>query len=306
MKYYNLPSAEQIACYHNGTLSVQDKQWIESVMQKNPFVKEAVKTFPTSQVQTVQQISERVGTRIKNQYLEPRGFWSKYGVWIGLSSVAILLTIGYFATNNAEQRYFLDGGQKQFTLLTVDEQENTSLEHENILSSEEIVEKSIEEIQVDPISSEKSTDLVNESLAQTNLENTEESSDASDGKNEEQVELNLSGKLLKNIRGIAIINVDKGGLKRREVPEFPGGDIGLTNHFQSHITPVELQYGEPLYDHKAQIVLMIGANGKLKEHEVQGNLHSLHQTQIETAVSKLPQFKPGKGDVSYTVEVKFN
>jgi hypothetical protein len=303
MKSYNLPSIEQIASYHQGTLSVKDKQWMESIMQKNPFVKEAVSTFSMEQVQTVQQISERVSTRILNQYAAPRGFWSKYGVWIGLSAIVIMLSFGYFTSTKNEQRYFLTGNDEAFSILTIEGEstdaqitENTSIkttEQPKVLS-------------MDPASSPKEEELVaatvmdNERAAETTFTTPDKT------EKEDEERINLSGKLLKNIRGISVVEVNKRGLKNREIPSFPGGNIALTNHFQSFITPVELQYGEPLYDAKAKILLEIAANGQLSDHDVQGHLHELHVQQIATAIAKLPAFKPGKGAVNITIEVKFN
>ena len=303
MKSYNLPSIEQIASYHQGTLSVKDKQWIESIMQKNPFVKEAVSTFSMEKMQTVQQISERVSTRIMNQYAAPRGFWSKYGVWIGLSAIAVMLSIGYFTSTHNEQRYFLTENDAALSILTIDSEATVAQTTENteIQSVEEATVQSM-----NPGSSPNDQELI--TAAEIDRETTVETSAETPEETEIEAKerLNFSGKLLKSIRGISIVEVDKRGLKNREIPAFPGGNIALTNHFQSFITPVELQYGEPLYDAKAKILLEIAANGQLTEHEVQGVLHELHAQQIATAIAKLPSFKPGKGAVNYTIEVKFN
>lgn len=310
MKYYNLPSAEQIACYHNGTLTIQDKQWIEAVMQKNPFVKEAVNSFSASQLQSIQQISERVGTRIKNQHLAPRGFWSKYGVWIGLSTIALLLVGGYFLTNNAEQRYFQEDGNQHVLAVKIDQEgdmgnKNTSdIQEISALQNEKTALTKENTDLTEGVSADKT--IENVSGTQSNEQITTDDEQTKSTTNLEKEEINLSGKLLKSVRGITLVNIDKGGLKRREIPEFPGGNIGLTNHFQGYITPVELQYGEKIYDAKSQIILEIGANGKLKSHEIQGELHESHAKQVHTAIEKLPQFKPGIGDAVFTIEVKFN
>ena len=311
MKYYNLPTAEQIASYHNGSLSLQDRQWIEAIMQQNPFVKEAVASFPIGQVKTVQQISKRVSSRVQRQYAEPRGFWSKYGVWIGLSTIALILAVGYQTTNKAEQRYFPDdNSSKEITLASLNENtEETTLEQTIIESKSagETIKKeerknNEEEASILPTEISDSEQINHENDQKVDVVNDEVHQNEEVG----QEKLNLSGKLLKNIRGISVVSVDKKGLKKREVPEFPGGNIGLTNHFQSYITPVELQYGEPLYDAKATIHLEVGANGKLDQHSVNGYLHEVHQEQIKKAIEQLPQFKPGKGAVDFTLEVKFN
>lgn len=304
MKYYNLPTAEQIAGYHNGTLSIEDQRWIESSMQKNPFVNEAVQSFPASQLDTIQQISERVGTRIQHKYMKPNGFWSKYGVWIGLSSIAVILSIAFLEKQNVEQRYFQNDAPERLSVLTINEQEEINNEEaqiktEQINPMESYSSKDPKDFQSSDIDDGDNFVEQQKIVTPKETEKEQESEQNQEG-------INLSGKLLKNIRGISIIEVDKGGLKRREIPEFPGGNIGLTNHFQSFITPVELQYGEPLYDPKIQVILDISANGKLKNHEVMGYMHEQHQKQIGSAIEKLPQFKPGKGGVSYTVEVKFN
>jgi hypothetical protein len=306
MKYYNLPTAKQIAEYHNGTLSIEDQRWIESSMQNNPFVNEAVKSFPEGQLDTIQQISERVGTRIRNQYAQPNGFWSKYGVWIGLSSIALLLSIAYFTKSSPDQRYFLNNMPEKLSVLLINDK--NEVEEKVILSEiNEEVSGEKEAVSSDIVSKKKNEAVAINTFNDESNDEIEETKNLEEEEEEEQQEkINLSGKLLKNIRGISIVQVDKNGLKRREIPEFPGGNIGLTNHFNSYIQPVELQYGEPLYDPKAQIVLNIGANGKLKNHDIKGYLHEQHKNQINSAIKNLPQFKPGKGEVSYTVEVKFN
>lgn len=105
MKNYELPSMTQIQAYKAGTLSLSEKAELEVLMDKNPFVKEVVRSFSEENVASIQRISKRVSYKVQEKIISSKGFWSNYGVWIGLSSIAIILgSMWYFSSTSEQQQ----------------------------------------------------------------------------------------------------------------------------------------------------------------------------------------------------------
>lgn len=122
MKRYDLPSMEQIKAYKAGSLSLADTAFVEAQIKSNPFVKEVVETFSSDNAAAIQSISKRVNARVQERVLGAKGFWSTYGVWIGLSSIALLIGLAWLFQgdkNQTEQQVAIhttktnEGGNKQ-------------------------------------------------------------------------------------------------------------------------------------------------------------------------------------------------
>lgn len=307
MKYYNLPTVQQIAAYHRGSLPSDKKAWIENCMKENPFVNDAVKNFPKDKVETIKEISERVSIRIQNEYGNRRLFWSKYGFWIALSSVAVIITVASILQNNPKEKYAITNVN-----IEKDEFIQPNLKKEKLLNTASAIEEENEE---KPAVSQQTNLEIKETNKSGDASTPELSSDESEalkvkGQKENSGEtkerINLSGKLLKNIRGIKLTNIDKNGLKTRELPQFPGGNSALKSHFKKFVNPIELEYGEKMYDAQALIKLTINEKGFLESSEVKGNLHEKHHEELERAIEEFPRSKPGKGSVSYELKIDFN
>ena len=307
MKYYNLPTAEQIAAYHSGSLPSDKKAWIENCMHENPFVKDAVTNFPKDKIETIKEISQRVSIRIQNEYGNKRMFWSKYGFWIGLSSIAVIIAVASFLQSNPEKKYFISAVD-----IEKDEFQKDIKDEEDLINTSSALQDDKEEKKI--IANQLDEDLTGEyeSLDASSSEIEDDKSeitkvdDESSYHAETKERINLSGKLLKNIRGIKLTNIDKNGLKSRELPQFPGGNTALKSHFKKFVTPIELEYGEKMYDAQAFIQLTINAKGYVENTEIKGNLHSKHHEELEKAINELPRSKPGKGNIVYSIQIDFN
>lgn len=96
MKYHNLPSLSDLRAYRNGKLSNEDRSWIDSVINKNPLVAEVFEGIESTDDVAVRRVSTAISSRITKTYIPNRGIWSKYGGWIGLSSIVLILGSVYF------------------------------------------------------------------------------------------------------------------------------------------------------------------------------------------------------------------
>src|SRR5690554_2657351 len=106
MKYHELPSFETLVAYQKGDLSAVDSKWIEQLIQSNPMVKAVVESASSINSTAIKSISKRTSQSIATTYYSKAGFWSKYGIWIGLSSIALLMGFAYlFQTLKAEALY---------------------------------------------------------------------------------------------------------------------------------------------------------------------------------------------------------
>ena len=105
MKYHNVAPIEMLEAYSKGELSVSDSMWIEQLMQKNPMVKAVAENVSSINVKTVKSISNRTSKSISKVYLSKIGFWSKYGVWIGLSSIVLIIGLALFFQNSNSAVY---------------------------------------------------------------------------------------------------------------------------------------------------------------------------------------------------------
>lgn len=313
MKYYNLPTSQQIADYHSGQLSMENNQWIEKLMSSNLFVKSAVEDFPLDQQHEVQTISERISGKITKSYLQKRGFWSRFGGWISLS--IILLLIGVLAVLNMspEQKYTQKG------LLLAENQEKGEkpiLEESEKLSSnrkEVIAQKSPETneqkevLNSNTVQSENNTDNGQKTAdPMLEMEDAASVTTNTEAEVESKEQTKLTGKLLKSVRSVNLISKDFNTEYKRYIPEYPGGDRALFDYFRTQLKPVELDYSEGAFDAAVTFNLSVDKNGMDTSYEIEGALHPVHKIQLENCFKNLPRFKPGQTDVTYTVEIAFN
>lgn len=106
MKYHNIAPIEMLEAYGRGELSVSDSRWIEQLIQKNPMVSAVAENVSSVNVAAVKSISSKTSKSIAKVYLSKIGFWSKYGVWIGLSSIVLIIGLAlFFQKNNYNTEY---------------------------------------------------------------------------------------------------------------------------------------------------------------------------------------------------------
>lgn len=105
MKYHNLAPVEMLKAYGKGELSVSDSKWVEQLIQNNPMVSAVAENISSINVATVHSISNKTSKSIAKAYLSKVGFWSKYGVWIGLSSIVLIIGLALFLQNSSNAIY---------------------------------------------------------------------------------------------------------------------------------------------------------------------------------------------------------
>lgn len=92
----------------------------------------------------------------------------------------------------------------------------------------------------------------------------------------------------------------------QDLPSYPGGDQALINYFKGKLRPIEIPVKADQFDRSVMIELEVNSRGKLKKHEIFGNLHPTHQEQLEKAIEELPQFEKGNGEkVKYSLAISF-
>lgn len=105
MKYHSVAPIEMLEAYSRGELSVSDSKWIEQLIQKNPMVQAVAENISSINIATVKSISNSTSKGISSLYLGKIGFWSKFGVWIGLSSIVLVIGLALFFQNNNSAVY---------------------------------------------------------------------------------------------------------------------------------------------------------------------------------------------------------
>ncbi|HLV42973.1 MAG TPA: hypothetical protein VKY37_11890 [Brumimicrobium sp.] len=139
MKYHELPSFETLVAYQRGDLSVVDSQWIEQLIQNNPMVKAVAESTSSINVAAVKSLSNKTSQVISSTYYTKTGFFSKYGVWIGLSTITLIIVATYFF-----QMFQNDGVYEKSALnLNIETPENNTPSNQNVFafSAEELSDK---------------------------------------------------------------------------------------------------------------------------------------------------------------------
>lgn len=104
MKYHELPSFKMLSTYKKGYLSAQDRNWVARTLQQNAVVQAVAESVNGIDGRAVKAISQRTDKAITAQYMKV-GFWSKFGIWIGLSSIILLFGLFLIFHNNTPTEY---------------------------------------------------------------------------------------------------------------------------------------------------------------------------------------------------------
>jgi hypothetical protein len=109
MKYHNIPSIDLLVAYKSGRLTGDELISVERAISLNPMVAGVAESLGIEDVPVIKSISSNIHKHFLTPKLKSTGFWSKYGGWIGLSSIVILLGIyGLTELNKPEARYVND------------------------------------------------------------------------------------------------------------------------------------------------------------------------------------------------------
>lgn len=322
MKYHNLPTAKQIDAYNTGRMSVGERKWMDSMIKRNPFVKESVEAAKTVDMVAVARISSHVSTHVTASYLMKVGFWSKYGGWISFGSIVILLGLGaYFGPdiyNQFTTKETIDLAENSGSEIpaVLDETKNDADEVEN---SEELF--SNEKKSTNPIVSNASNIVVEEESISSSDENVVEFENASeDNANDivEEIPVTVTTKKTEvenQEKEVALTVIapkkvsisskfDPEGKSTSSFPTYPGGDVALSVYFKNKLRAIQVP-DAARYDKKATITLTVNSKGKVVRSSLKGKIHPTHEAALQTAISNLPKFNPGKSDVQYAVVVAF-
>lgn len=321
MKYHNLPTAKQIDAYNSGRMSVGERKWMDSMIKRNPFVKESVEAAKTADMGAVARISSHVSTHVTASYLTKVGFWSKYGGWISFGSVVVLLGLGAF--------FGPDLYNELTTTETIEIAENSTdeasmVKEEVPIDPEELVgdrETLNEKTSTDRIVSSTSNNIVAEESAIAFIESDLQLESPVNDNNIDVVEVvpvttpvekTVVEKQDKEI-SLSVIapkkvsissKFDPDGKLTSSFPTYPGGDGALCTYFKDKLRAIQVPDAGS-YDKKATITLTVNSKGKVVRSNLNGNIHPTHEAALQTAISNLPKFNSGKSDVQYAVVVAF-
>lgn len=171
MKYHNIPSIDLLEAYKSGRLTGDELISVERAISLNPMVAGVAESLEIEDVPVIKNISNNIHNHFLTPKLKPSGFWSKYGGWIGLSSIVILLGInGVTELSKPEARYVNDA------MLLVDNEVNPNAQVEltasanNSEQSQEAdktqPEQSKKALLIDTTESDEGSDTVEETLSE--------------------------------------------------------------------------------------------------------------------------------------------
>ncbi|MBW7867237.1 MAG: hypothetical protein H3C31_02805 [Brumimicrobium sp.] len=338
MKYHDLPSLKTLIAYKNGLLSESERNWVESMLQHNAMVRAVAENATDISESSVATISQRTGKLVAIQYGLKSGFWSSYGVWIGLSSIILILGLFFFFNQFREKANY------QPIELSVNFQPFTekSLENEQEIPSV-IVNKSPEtnykEIKEKYAHDSKQIDAASyvvedaditiaseikpeNKVAEQKKDNTRIFQEDNQVVKNELVLLSVSDvqiltkfnpadvqvKNSKNRQPYAIgnkKNTKASYYSLEDVPTYPGGDQALQDYFRGKLQPIQIKQNNDKYDRSVVIDLEIAASGKLKDYKIYGQLYPEHHKALIKAIQELPKFQKGTESVSYSIGVAF-
>lgn len=345
MNYFNnrLPSAVEIQKFRLKKLSALEMEWMDQLIQSNPMVAAAVGVSDDVNLAEVSEVNSAVLERLPNFHLEKIGFWTKYGSWIGLSSIILLIGIAsvLYTSETTLPLYSqssLDLEQVKATPSSFEFETNsvsTNSQHDDTKSTLTIdPEKKSDELNNYP-SAKKDTNNPKDTKSSTptilpanNLNKTPEKSFTRQSENSDNAVREITV-AVSNINVLAKLNPDEykvsrtsnsgadplnsGGSKSvskqfsiADLPSFPGGDQALLDYFKGKMTPIN-SYTNVKFDKAIMLKLVINSRGKLKDYEVLGNIHPDHKVQLEKAIASLPKFNSGKGNkIEYNLGLSFN
>lgn len=342
-KYNELPSFEMLLAYKKGELSKSDSQWVDSIVQSNEMVKAVVDDISNISKDSVIAISNKTSQKITSIYLKKVGFWTKYGTWIGLSSIVLLLgLLFYFQSSQSEALY-----NKKDLALDVDRVKGAKsviadksiaptdyADETALVENENLEEKMV--VETDFVGK-----TINEEVADESLEEAPEFLELTSNDNVPQVDntrefqtksgteqVQFLTLAVQNVQILAKMNPNDVRVKSNsssnspfgantkrsnknnnysldDMPKYQGGDVGLTNYFKGKLKPININKVNDKYDRNVMIDLNIRSNGRLKDYTIHGNLYPEHQKALEKAIKDLPRFTRGTESITYTIGVSF-
>lgn len=345
MKYHNVAPIEMLEAYCRGELSVSDSMWIEQLIQTNPMVKAVVENGSSINVGAVKSISSKTSKSISRLYLAKVGFWSKYGVWIGLSSIVLILGLALFFQKNNSAVYEQTAMTKELKspkkvpstdkfaavvpIADNDKENNEAIESNKEDVYEILIENNNSKTEHLVIKKQESDLNLKTKIKPIEIEN-EPNSDNTRGfvTNANSSENQSVVLAVQNVQILAKSNPNDtkrsnnsksdsplstfGGKSEKgssysmdDVPKFTGGDRALQNYFVGKLRPLKIKKGEDHYDRSVMIDLEINSRGKLKDYKVYGNLHPTHQKALIEAIKNLPKFSKGSENVVYSIGISF-
>lgn len=345
MNYFNnrLPSALEIQKFRLKKLSTQEMEWMNDLIQSNPMVAAAVGVSDEVNLADVASVNTTVLERMSSLQLSKVGFWTKYGSWIGLSSVLILIGIAsLFYTSDSVLPIYTQSALDLEQIKTA--QLNTAVKSNYVSDNQQVTElKSTTDIDPEENSSVLLTTLSPKIdtnnpkeiksttppvLPSNNFTKGQDNSYTKQPENSSNVVREITV-AVSNINVLAKLNPDEykvsrssnsgadplnsGGSKSvskqfsiADLPSFPGGDQALLDYFKGKMTPIK-SYTNVKFDKAVMLKLVINSRGKLKDYEVLGNIHPDHRAQLEKAIESLPKFNSGKGNkIEYNLGLSFN
>ncbi|PKR80324.1 hypothetical protein CW751_10760 [Brumimicrobium salinarum] len=148
MKYHELPTFDMLVAYQKGNLSSSDRKWIDEMIHDNPMVKAVFEGVSTISPSAVKSVSSKTNLQINSRYYTKPGFWSKYGVWIGLSAITLLIGFGIlFQKNTVQKKYVAEAFSKNIAIKK--SQHNKVLPAEKEEDEDVSVQKETEELKED-------------------------------------------------------------------------------------------------------------------------------------------------------------
>lgn len=319
MKYHNLPTTKQIEAYNSGRMSTGERKWMDSMIKRNPFVKESVEAAKVADLAAVGRISSYVSSNVTSQYLVRAGFWSKYGGWISFSSIAIIIGLGaYFgpdmyqqystsenivvvdddqvvASVNEEVSYLQDGVIVNSSAGNVDETKTIS-DNTALKQPEEIT----------PNSNQQNENIKEAVVLTDNSEEKKTFNEVQEKKKEIIEPSPVATRLtVLSVKKVTISSkFDPENKSTSNFPTYPNGDLALCDYFKNTLRPIQVPDADK-YAKKATIDLEISAKGKVLGSSISGNIHPTHESALKSAIANLSKFEAGKSKVHYSVVVTF-
>lgn len=318
MKYHNLPTAKQIEAYNSGRMSTGERKWMDSMIKRNPFVKESVEAAKSTDMAAVGRISSYMSSNVTAQYLTKVGFWSKYGGWISFSSIAIIIGAGVFFGPDLYNKYTVSENLTEIESAVGDDKTKEIISENEVkhdaadalsTGKEMNSSKTLDNIDVQELDGQPSEVNDNQVVVDDNYENLNETSLNEENLEAKTVAKDLAAKETKltvlSAKKVTISSkFDPDNIVTSNFPVYPGGDLALCDYFKSKLRAIQVPDAEK-YSKKATIVLQVSAKGKVTSSSISGHIHPTHESALKSAIDSLPKFETGKSKVQYSLLVSF-
>lgn len=317
MKYHNLPTIKQIEAYNSGRMSTGERKWMDSMIKRNPFVKESVEAAKTVDMAAAGRISSYVSSNVTSQYLTRAGFWSKYGGWISFSSIAVIIGLGAYFGPDLYNEYttsenIVEVVEPETDIETTlnNTSENTTSNSSNNSNESNVTTSNNDNItESEVVSTEGHESNESESDKVIQIDDTEKESSPEDKIEEKKETKDPTPKeatltVLSAKKVFISSKFDPDNKSTTNFPTYPGGDLALCDYFKNKLRPIQVPDAGK-YSKKATIVLHVNSKGKITSSSISGNIHPTHESALNSAINNLPKFDSGKSKVQYSVVVSF-